>query len=71
MNKKITTIAVSTAFAASMASGAVSAVDNPFGMTELQEGYHVAMSTKQDEGKCGDGKGKKEGKCGEAKCGGA
>jgi uncharacterized low-complexity protein len=82
--KKITTIAVGTAFAATMASGVANAVENPFGMTELQTGYNVAMSSmegacgaKDGEGKCGEGKDKakdadkaKEAKCGEGKCGG-
>lgn len=84
--KKITTIAVGTAFAASMASGVANAVENPFGMTELASGYNVAMSSmegacgeKDGEGKCGEGKAKakaKDGKCGgdkakkDGKCGG-
>ncbi len=62
--KKITTIAVGTAFAASMASGVVNAADNPFGMSELASGYHVAMSS-MPEGSCGSKDG--EGKCGEGK----
>ncbi len=80
--KKLTTIAVGTAFAATMASGVANAVENPFGMTELAGGYHVAMSSmegacgsKDGEGKCGEGKAK-DGKCGgdkakkDGKCGG-
>ena len=74
--KKLTTIAVVTAFAATMASGVANAVENPFGMTELEHGYNVAMSSmegacgaKDGEGKCGEDKAKKDGKCGEGKCG--
>ena len=73
--KKITTIAVGTAFAATMAAGVANAVENPFGMTELQSGYNVAMSSmegtcgaKDGEGKCGGDKAK-DAKCGEGKCG--
>lgn len=76
--KKMTTIAVGTAFAASMVSGVANAVENPFGMTELGNGYQIAMSSmpegycgsKNGEGKCGGDKAKKDGKCGEGKCGG-
>jgi uncharacterized low-complexity protein len=75
--KKVTTIAVGTAFAATLSSGLVSAVENPFGMAQLEAGYQVAMSTmpegacgsKDSEGKCGEKK-KNEGKCGEGRCGG-
>ena len=65
--------------ALSMVSGAALAADNnPFGMTELSEGYQVAMKEgKCGEGKCGGDKAKekmsdkaKEAKCGEGKCGG-
>jgi len=68
--KKITTIAVGTAFAATMTAGVANAAENPFGMTELNAGYQVAMSSmegscgaKDGEGKCGDKA--KEGKCGD------
>ncbi len=62
--KKLTTIAVGTAFAATMASGVANAVENPFGMSELENGYNVAMSS-MPEGACGSKDG--EGKCGEGK----
>jgi len=75
MNKKIVSLAIGTAFAASLTAGTANAEANPFGMTDLQNGYQVAMSSKPAEGKCGEGKcggskTKKEGKCGEGKCGG-
>lgn len=67
MNKKLTSAAIGGAFAASLMSGTAIAAENPFGMSEMDQGYQLAMSDKADEGKCG---GKKEGKCGEGKCGG-
>jgi uncharacterized low-complexity protein len=81
MNKKIVSMAIGTAFAASLSAGIANAAGNPFGMSDLQNGYQVAMSSKPAEGKCGEGKcggdkSKKEGKCGgdkskkEGKCGG-
>ena len=63
-----------TAFAVSLvASPIAGAAENPFGVTELSNGYMVADA----EGKCGEGMDKKmEGKCGggmdkkmEGKCG--
>ena len=86
MSKKLAPIAAAlgTAFAVSVASTSVSAAANPFSMTDLGNGYSVAMGDKPAEGKCGEGKcgeGKKaaseakcgakkpEGKCGEGKCG--
>ena len=72
-------LAAGAAFIASMAASnianAAPAGDNPFAMTELQNGY---MQVAGKDGKCGEGKcgeGKKadakteEGKCGEGKCG--
>ena len=58
-------------------SPVASAADNPFGMSgELTQHMQVAegkcggdKKAKCGEGKCGDGKAKKEGKCGEGKCG--
>jgi uncharacterized low-complexity protein len=82
MNKKLLSIAVGTTFAASVTAGTAVASENPFGMSELDSGYQIAMSImpegscgeKGEEGKCGEGKAK-EGKCGdkkapEGKCGG-
>lgn len=85
MNKKLLSIAVGTTFVASITAGAAIASENPFGMSELDSGYQVAMSImpegscggKTEEGKCGEGSKTEEGKCGEgkkateAKCGGA
>ena len=81
MNKKLLSIAVGTTFAASLSAGTAVASENPFGMSELDSGYQLAMSImpegscggKSDEGKCGEKK-PAEGKCGdkkakEAKCG--
>jgi len=61
-------IAISTAVVSIAASGTVIAADaNPFGMSELSNGYMQLA-----EGKCGASKTtKKEGKCGEGKCGGS
>lgn len=44
---------------------------NPFGMTELSQGYNLAAAEgKCGESKCGGSKNKtSEGKCGESKCG--
>ena len=66
MNKFIS-VALATLFAASL-SFSVLATENPFGMSDLDHGTQLSMSSKP-EGKCGDGK-KKEAKCGEGKCGG-
>jgi len=68
--KKITSPfagAVGAAFIASAVYAPVaSAGRNPFQITSLASGYHLAEAGKTDaEGKCG------EGKCGEGKCGGA
>ncbi len=63
--KKSLSIALSTAFVAAMSAAPVASADvNPFGMQNLQSGYMQLA-----EGKCGEGKMKKEGKCGEGKCG--
>ena len=51
------------------------AAENPFGLTDLDQGYQLTMSKKPEEGKCGEGKcgddkkASSEGKCGEGKCG--
>lgn len=67
--------AVGAAFAGGlMLSGAATAAENPFGMTELQSGYMQVAGG--HEGKCGAGKcggnmsKSMEGKCGAGKCGG-
>lgn len=76
-------LAMGAAFVTSLAGASVAnAAENPFGMTELSNGYMVAESKegkcggsmskeKMKEGKCGGEKAKKmkEGKCGEGKCG--
>ena len=75
LNRKMkpVTLAVGTAFAASVAAAAVaSADDNPFGVESLDRGYDLLASShgegKCGEGQCGEDKGD-EGKCGEGKCG--
>jgi uncharacterized low-complexity protein len=58
------------ALAMSVSAGASAAADvNPFGMTELSQGYQLAGNeAKCGEGKCGGSKQKSsEAKCGEAK----
>jgi uncharacterized low-complexity protein len=62
-------IALGATFVTSLAGTTIAnAAENPFSMTELSSGYMVAEKA---EGKCGEGKMKKEaeGKCGEGKCG--
>ena len=72
-NRKPLSLAIGTAFAASLAAGSVSAAENPFQQAELASGYMVADAHegKCGEGKCGGSKDKAEGKCGEGKCGGS
>ena len=54
--KTALTLALGTAFAASLAaSPALRAADNPFEMDSLKNGYQVAQADKQKDGKCGDG----------------
>ena len=64
--------AIGTAFVLGVAATPASADANPFGMTDLNNGYQQIAGA--HEGKCGEGKcgGKpkaKEAKCGEGKCG--
>ncbi len=70
--KKILSIILAAFFTASL-SFSVQATENPFGMSDLDQGAQLVMSSNK-EGKCGEGKcggdKKKEGKCGEGKCGG-
>ena len=83
-NIKPIALAISAAFATSLAAGIASADTSPFSATHLTSGYmadagdqdkKAAEDTekKGEEGKCGEGKcGEKkgeEGKCGEGKCG--
>jgi uncharacterized low-complexity protein len=69
------TIALGTAFAASLAAAPVlNAAENPFKLDSLKNGYQVAENDKAKEGKCGGDKAK-DGKCGgdkakDGKCGG-
>lgn len=77
--KSAVTLALGTAFAASMLAGSYAqAADNPFEMQSLKNGYQVAemkdgngnaVNPKAKDAKCGGDK-KKDGKCGEGKCGG-
>ena len=73
-------VALGAAFVTSLAGASIAnAAENPFGMTELSNGYMVAEGDMKEgkcgegktekEGKCGEGKMEKEGKCGEGKCG--
>ena len=79
--KKIISITLAAFFAASL-SFSVIAAENPFGISDLNQGSQLSMSSKAEGkcggGKCGDGKSgenkcgadkKKESKCGEGKCG--
>ena len=75
-NMKPIALAISAAFATSLASGIASADVSPFSMTSLVTGYMADAgdaAKKGEEGKCGEGKcGEdkgEEGKCGEGKCG--
>lgn len=79
-NKNIA-LALSGAFALSIAATTVNAAENPFAIKALSSGYQVAdHHEKMKDGKCGEGKcgaemkkemGEKaqDGKCGEGKCG--
>ena len=75
-SKKTLSIAVGTAFGASLALSPMAIADtNPFGVTELSGGYMQVAGGHAGEGKCGEGKcggdkAEKEGSCGEGKCGG-
>ena len=63
--------ALGTTFAVSLAlSPIANAADNPFNMTELnQGGYMLAGAHGDGEGKCGEGKCGEDKKEGEGKCG--
>jgi uncharacterized low-complexity protein len=62
--KTALTVAIGTAFAASLAGAPVASADeNPFAAHNLGKGYMVADAQKGMEGKCGMGK------CGVGKCG--
>jgi len=78
--KKSLALAMGASFAAAMTAAPVANADsNPFGMSNLSNGYMQVAEGKCGEGKCGGkkaeaegkcGEGKKaEGKCGEGKCG--
>ncbi|RLA20782.1 MAG: hypothetical protein DRQ56_02360, partial [Gammaproteobacteria bacterium] len=79
-NKKTLAASVGTAVIASVSATTANADASPFGMSDLSEGYQVAVHTadhkeaaKKAEGKCGEGKcgdmGKKAEKAAEGKCG--
>ena len=68
-SRKTLSIAVSTALGASLALSPVALADtNPFGVTELPDGYTQIAGGHGEggcgEGKCGEEKGESEGKCG-------
>jgi uncharacterized low-complexity protein len=71
MKKILTPIAA--AFVVSVAATPLAAAENPFSVSDLTNGYSIALGDKPAEGKCGDSK-KTEAKCGgdkktEGKCG--
>ena len=75
-NNHLKQLSILTAAALTMSAAPLASADstaNPFGMTELSQGYNLAAA----EGKCGEGKcggserKSSEGKCGEGKCGGS
>ncbi len=79
-SNKTIALALSGAFALSIAATTINAAENPFAIKSLSSGYQVADAEKMKDGKCGEGKCgaemKKEmgakahdGKCGEGKCG--
>lgn len=89
-NNHLKQLSMLTAAALAMSAAPLASADsapNPFGMTELSQGYNLAAaegkcgegkcggskSDKAAEGKCGGNKSDKtaEGKCGEGKCGGS
>lgn len=75
-SNKTIALALSGAFALSIAATTVNAAENPFAIKSLSSGYQVAEHhEKGADGKCGEGKcgaekkEMKDGKCGEGKCG--
>ncbi|MGD2139154.1 MAG: hypothetical protein PVH25_02060 [Burkholderiales bacterium] len=71
--KNALSLAIGTAFAASIAAVPVAnAANNPFHMDSLKSGYQISGVLKGEEAKCGEDKDDKggEAKCGESKCGG-
>ncbi len=78
INKTPLAAAVGTAVVSTMTANAVNAEANPFGTSELTNGYmqtaeYIPYKGKTSKAKteqsCGAGMGKKEGACGEGKCG--
>lgn len=71
-NTHLKQISILTAAALTMGASPLASADstaNPFGMTELSQGYNLAAAEgKCGESKCGSNK-PSEGKCGESKCG--
>ena len=71
INKTPIAAAVGTAIVSTFSATTATAEANPFGMTELSEGYmQLAENDKAGEMKCGESMGMKEGTCGEGKCAG-
>ena len=54
MKKILTPIAA--AFVVSVAATPLAAAENPFAVSDLANGYSVALGDKPAEGKCGEGK---------------
>ena len=76
LNQKVKpiTVAIGSAFVASLATANIANAENPFVAQDLDNGYEL-LAMAETEGKCGEGKcgddKDAEGKCGEGKCGGA
>ncbi len=80
ISNKSMALALSGAFALSIAATTINAAENPFAIKSLSSGYQVAdHHEKSADGKCGEGKCSaemkkemgekaKDGKCGEGKC---
>jgi uncharacterized low-complexity protein len=55
--KTALSLTIGTALATSVAAAPVAnAVDNPFSMDSLKNGYQIVADNKSNEGKCGEGK---------------
>ena len=68
MKKILTPIAA--AFVVSVAATPLAAAENPFAVSDLANGYSIALGDKPAEGKCGGDKEmtkEMEGKCGDSK----
>lgn len=55
-SNKTIALALSGAFALSIAATTINAAENPFAIKSLSSGYQVADAEKAKDGKCGEGK---------------